>query len=77
MPAVPIVPAFNVRKDGGASFVAGAPADAIHQFALQRRKEALRDRIVLASANPTHTGNHPVLRQQGVVVLRRVLTAAV
>src|SRR5678816_794258 len=75
MTTMPVIPNFNVFKDGGAGSRARGPVMTIEQLPAERRKEALGHRVVMTIGAPTHTGRNLVCRQQLTIIGGCILQA--
>ena len=61
MAATGVVPAFDEVEHGQASIGLGAEAFAIQQLALERREEALAERVVVGITHTAHRRSDPGL----------------
>ena len=61
MPAMRIIPPFNVGEDSQACFLVCTEGPAIDQFTLKGGEEALAQRIVIAVASSPHRGTYASL----------------
>src|ERR1051325_11350062 len=77
MPAAPVVPDLNTRKDGLPCRIARSKGTTMHHLALQAGKKALHHRIVPAVAATAHATHDPCLSQQRLILQTRILTASV
>lgn len=77
VPAGAIVEAFQVEEDVGHRFLASAVKGMVDQLRLQRTKEALHRRVVVAVATTAHAGRDGMGGQQRLERSAGVLTAAV
>src|SRR5581483_1566120 len=67
----------DVVKERGPRLVARLPARAVYELGLQRREEALCDRVVPTIAFATHAADEPGARECALVLLARVLATAI
>src|SRR3989449_3302634 len=77
MPSLPVVEYLQVLEDGAVRVRVRRPVRLVCEFDLERREEALRDRVVPAVAAPAHAHDDAVGVEHGAVVAARVLAAAV
>ena len=77
MAAPRIVPAFDEIEDGEPRLDLRAEPVPIEEFALERREEALTQRVVVRVADAAHRRAHPGLRTALAEGDRRVLAALV
>ena len=61
MPAMKVVPALEKFEDGHPGFCLRAESAPVEQLALERRKEALAQSVVVAVPHRSHRGTHPRL----------------
>lgn len=54
MPAMRIIPPFNVGEDGQLCFLMGTEAATIDQLTFKRGEEAFAQRVVIAVASRSH-----------------------
>ena len=77
MPPATSVPHLDVVEQGAARVFSCGPVRVHRQFSFQRRKEALRDRVVPTIPTPAHARGDGGGAEQGPVVLAGVLHAAI
>src|SRR5437016_1496144 len=77
MPSLPVVEDLQVLEDGAVGVRVRRPVRLVCEFDLERREEALRDRVVPAVAAPAHAHDDAVGVEHGAVVAARVLAPAV
>src|SRR5678816_2479114 len=77
MTTMPVIPNFNVFKDGRAGSRARGPVMTIEQLPAERRKKALGHRVVMTIGAATHTGRNLVCRQQLTIIGGCILHAPI
>src|SRR6266852_1116428 len=73
MPSPPVVEDLQVLEDSVVGVRARRPVRLVREFDLERREEALGDRVVPAVAAPAHAHDDAVGVEHGAVVAARVL----
>src|SRR5438132_1318927 len=77
MKSLPVIPNFDVFKDGTACRGMSLPMMTIEQLPTQGGKEALSHRVVITVGAPTHAGCDLMRRQQLTIFGGRVLHPAI
>src|SRR3712207_5328746 len=77
MPPLPIVPDLHGLEEIRSCLRSCTVAALMYQFLLQRCEKAFHGRIIPTIPRAAHTRDHAVLLEQCLVVIARVLTAAI
>src|SRR5262249_30318800 len=72
-----VIPALNEIEQGQPSLLAGAQRDAVEQFTLERREEALAQGVVVAIPDRAHRGAHVGSATAQAKAKGRILTALI
>src|SRR5438034_7830188 len=77
MDALFVVEAIDVTGDGSVEFGVASEAASVGEFGLQGMEEAFHVGVVLAIARAVHAGHNAARAQEVLIVVGRVLNAAV